>query len=458
MGKKFFHRSGKSGQVAKSCMLLLGLSCFSTASVSGEEHTFSDRNSAPAALREGPSGLTPATIAPAANNPAGAIPAINSQPIQTPGLQVRSQLEQELQPGEKLIAPGLPAAPTPPEPAIIAGNGVIDGGFMDQSTIVNDPNVIQGHHPHLGGGLLHHHGNHGVQNGCKDLCQIDCRMGWYGTAEAMWMMRENEDNFSLSRQYRLGGFDYDEGTRFTLGRKTSCSEGWEVGYVGPFEWVTAGSSNVTIAPNASALFTSGGIASSTLDPFNDSQFHSQYYRSEIQSVELNRRLWAWDVFSFIYGVRVIDFEEDLEFRGIGNNGVSGLLSQQMDNQLVGFQVGGDWMYPLSQRLLIGQRGRLAGFGNFYDGSVLVTNGNSVVAGGSADDQRFAGMIEYGVRSSYRIYRNLYATAGYEFWYIYGVGLASDQPITNVNPAMGTNFYADDDVFLHGGSVGLELWF
>jgi hypothetical protein len=134
------------------------------------------------------------------------------------------------------------------------------------------------------------------------------------------------------------------------------------------------------------------------------------------------------------------------------------MSQQMDNQLVGFQLGGDWMYPLSQRLMIGQRGRLAGFGNFYDGTALVTSGNSVVVSGSADDQRFAGMIEYGVRSSYRIYRNLYATAGYEFWYIYGVGLATDQPITNVSPQMGTNFYADDDLFLHGGSVGLELWF
>lgn len=458
MGKKFFHRSGKSGQFAKSCMLLLGLSCFSTASVSGEEHTFTDQNLPPVISGQVPSGFIPGAIAPTAINPEGPASGLSTQPVQSPGLQVRTQLEQELQPGEKLIAPGLPAAPTPPQPTIIAGNGVIDNGFMNQSSIVSDPNVIQGHHPHLGSGLLHHHGNHGVQSNCKDLCQIDCRTGWFGSAEALWMMRENEDNFSLSRQYRLGGFDYDSGTRFTAGYKSSCSEGWEVGYVGPFAWETSGSSNVTIAPNASALFTSGGIASSVLNPFNDAQFHSQYYRSEIQSVELNRRLWAWDVFSFIYGVRVIDFEEDLDFRAVGNNGVSGFLNQQMDNQLVGFQLGGDWMYPLSQRLMIGQRGRLAGFGNFYDGSTLVTSGNSVVASGSDDDQRLAGMVEYGIRSSYRIYRNLYATAGYEFWYIYGVGLASDQPITNVSPEMGTKFYANDDLFLHGGSVGLELWF
>lgn len=437
MSKKFFLKTAKCQQVTFRCVLMLGLGWMSATPLAGQEQRLSDQISV-------------------VGGDANAQP-----PLQPPGLQMRAQLEQGLQPGEQLIAPGLPKPVAPPQPMVVAGEGVQGHYFTNGNSIVSDPNVIQGHHAGLGHGghLGHHHGGQTPLSplGCN-LCEENCRMGYYGTVESLWLMREGEDDFSLSRQFRLGGFDYETGLRFSVGEKTTCSDGWEFVYVTPYEWTTAGTLGVTIPPDASALFTSGGIAASVLDPFNDASLHSQVYRSEIQSFELNRKTWAWDVFSMIYGVRFIDFEEDLSFYSEGNGGGDGVLFQQTDNFLMGLHVGGDWMYPLSQRLMVGQRGRIGFAANFFDGNTtLISNGATIIDDGN-DDEALAGFLEYGVQARYRLYRSVHLTVGYEFWYIDGVALAVDQPITNVNSAMGTQFFANDELFLHGGSFGVEVWF
>lgn len=116
------------------------------------------------------------------------------------------------------------------------------------------------------------------------------------------------------------------------------------------------------------------------------------------------------------------------------------------------------MFPMSQRLMVGQRGRIGVAANFYDGATFVNNGVTTLVNRSSDDEDLAGFIEWGVLGRYRLYRSLYLTAGYEFWYIDGIALAVDQPITNVNPAQGNIFFANDELFFHGGSVGLEILF
>ena len=75
-----------------------------------------------------------------------------------------------------------------------------------------------------------------------------------------------------------------------------------------------------------------------------------------------------------------------------------------------------------------------------------------------DDEELACFAEWGIVARYRLYRSLYLTTGYEFWYIDGIALASDQPITNINPATGSIYFANDELFFHGGSIGFEILF
>jgi hypothetical protein len=443
MSIKFFLKTSNGQQVTAKCMLALGIGWMLTAQTNGQEQRFTD------------------AVVPQA-----------TQTYQAPGYQVRAQLESELQPGEQLIAPGLPKPPAPPQPQVIAGNGIPGGYFTNGNAVIADSSVIQGHHAALGyaavgqqGGLHHggsHHGGTHATTGCgpygNDLCGVYCHDGYVATAEALWIMREGEDNFSLSREFALGGFNHEMGTRFTFGSKWNCTDGWEVGFTGPIDWVTTGSRNVNVANPDSALFTSGGFPASDLDAFNDATFHSQTYRTEYQSFEINKKSWAWDIFSVVYGVRIMDIEEDLTFFSEGAGGNDGLFIQQTDNTLIGLHIGGESMFPMSQRLMVGQRGRLGVAANFFDGSTFVNNGVTTLVNRGNDDEGLACFAEWGVLARYRLYRSLYLTAGYEFWYIDGIALAVDQPITNVNPAQGSVFFANDELFFHGGSVGVEILF
>lgn len=436
MSIKFFLKTSNGQQVTAKCMLALGIGWMLSAQARGQEQRFTDYN------------------APQANV---------TYPAQAPGVQLRAQLESELQPGEQLIAPGLPKAPTPPQPQVIAGSGIPGGYFTNGNAVITDHTVMQGHHAALGyeavgrhGGGHHANANSGPYGG--DLCGVYCHDGYVATAEALWIMREGEDQFSLSRAYALGGFNHELGTRFTFGSKWNCTDGWEVGFTGPIDWVTSGSRQVNVANPDSALFASGAFVAADLDAFNDATFHSQTYRTEYQSFEINKKSWAWDIFSVVYGLRVMDIEEDLTFFSEGAGGNDGLFIQQTDNTLVGIHIGGESMFPMSQRLTVGQRGRLGVGANFYDGSTFVNNGVTTLVNRGNDDETLACFLEWGILARYRLYRSLYLTAGYEFWYIDGVALASDQPITNVNPAQGSVFFANDELFFHGGSVGLEILF
>jgi hypothetical protein len=47
-------------------------------------------------------------------------------------------------------------------------------------------------------------------------------------------------------------------------------------------------------------------------------------------------------------------------------------------------------------------------------------------------------------------------AGYEAWVLAGVATSSDQNYTPVTPNSGTSYNADDIVFFHGATGGLEI--
>lgn len=283
-----------------------------------------------------------------------------------------------------------------------------------------------------------------------------CDVSWYANYEALWLQRNNDKFFTLSRNSFLPEFDYEFGSRFTVGRLFDCVNGWEAVYAGPFDWQRQ---NAVLGAGdlQSRFFANGGYTAADINTFNNADQHIQAYRSELQSFELNRRWWTWDVLSTMIGVRYVDYQERFLFlsdsaRGLGN------YQHNVENRMAGAQIGADMLYPVSLRGNFGVRGKAGVYANFDEENILLQNAGTTLLNAGDNDVELAGLIEMGVFGNYQIVPSVRLTAGYEFWYVPGVATIPGQTPQLVNPSSGTQVDNEKELFLHGGSVGVQVLF
>ena len=287
-----------------------------------------------------------------------------------------------------------------------------------------------------------------------DACSVGCDISWYIDAEALWLRREGDERFSLSRNTIMPDFDYELGGRFTVGRLLDCVNAWEGVYVGPFDWERGGT--VTGAGTLqSNFFPGGGFTAADIDTFNNANSHTQRWDAELQSFELNRRWWSWDVLSTMIGIRYVDYQEDYTFSSTSAAG-NGLYTERLDNNLIGAQVGGDLMFPVNLRTTVGFRGKGGVYANFAERGTLLTNDGTLLLNTGDDSVDIAGVIEAGIFGHYQLVPSIRLTAGYEFWYMPGIATLPEQSPGFLTQSSGTSVQQEDDLFLHGGSVGVEV--
>ncbi|HTM52648.1 MAG TPA: hypothetical protein VL175_01395, partial [Pirellulales bacterium] len=70
----------------------------------------------------------------------------------------------------------------------------------------------------------------------------------------------------------------------------------------------------------------------------------------------------------------------------------------------------------------------------------------------------AALIEGGAFVRYFVTPRLTLRAGYEFWWLYGLGLPTHQFGSRLNLNSGRNFQGTQDLFLYGASGGFEYVF
>lgn len=289
-----------------------------------------------------------------------------------------------------------------------------------------------------------------------DPCNPGCDVSWYVNYDALWLRREGDERFSLSRNSFLPDFDYERGGRYTVGRLLDCVNGWEASYVGPYNWDR--SATVTGAGTLqSRLTASNGFGPADIDTFNNANSHTQIWSSELDSFELNRRWWTWDVLSTLIGIRYIDYEENYLLSSLSPQG-NGLFSERVENKMIGAQVGADIMYPVSLRTNVGFRGKAGVYANFDERTTFLSNDNTILLNAGDDSVEVAGLIEMGVFANYQIVPSVRLTAGYEFWYLPGIATVPEQGPSLITPASGTTVFNDSELFLHGGSVGVQVLF
>jgi hypothetical protein len=286
-------------------------------------------------------------------------------------------------------------------------------------------------------------------------CGLGCPPGWYGRAELLAFTREGPRHRTLSNGFFVGGFDYQAGGRATIGRRFNCLDAIEVSFVGAFEWDRT-AENWSEGGNLQSLFlVGGGLTRDEISAFNDAVFHRQTYATELDNIEVNRKWLCWDVFSSFVGFRYVSVDDDMRFASVDSNGELGVFMIGTDNDLYGAQIGSELMYPYG-RLSLSGVGKLGVFLDINRGGTTLINDGIVRLANGVDDSDFSFLAELGISASVRITRCLSVRAGYEFWYIYGLALAAEQPMHVLTAATGLRLDEDGDVFFHGGSAGIEL--
>ena len=294
----------------------------------------------------------------------------------------------------------------------------------------------------------------GYEIPCPDA---GCDVTAYVSFEALYFKREGDERLSLSRNDRLPEFDEELQGRYTAGRLFDCVNGIEAVFVGPYDW-----SRQTIATGSGSLISrfipSGGYTPGEVSAFNFADVHSQLHEVSLSSYEINRRWWAWDVLSTMIGLRAIDYREHYAFVSSNSAVGTGIFTEDTDNLMVGAQVGADMMYPLGLRTSVSMRGKAGVFANFDESRVLLLNAGTLVLDAIDRDIDLAGLVEYGIYGRYQLVPSIRLTAGYEFWFLPGAATVSGQAINRVHPDSGNQVESEDEVFFHGGSVGVQVLF
>ncbi|MGE3777072.1 MAG: hypothetical protein AB7F89_07815 [Pirellulaceae bacterium] len=286
-------------------------------------------------------------------------------------------------------------------------------------------------------------------------CGMGCPPTWRTRVEALMMNREGDTGATLSSGIRMSDFDYTEGGRLTIGQKYDCTLGWEVTYTGIFEWEEGGLAN---APGTLNTLLVAGSPAINLSAFNGANQHQQFHQSRLQSVEAVQKWWGRDVLTTSAGIRWIHVDEDFDFRSVDANNVDiGLFTIDTTNNLIGAQLGIDLLYPID-RWSVDSTLKGGLFANIGESNVFLSNAGVVQFDNSAEDLEFAAMVEYGAYVRYAISPRVNVRAGYEFLWIYGLGIATEQIRNPIATTTGRSFDGQGDTFYHGGTAGIEfIW-
>ena len=276
-----------------------------------------------------------------------------------------------------------------------------------------------------------------------------CAPSWRFRVE--WLeFRPHESGKSLSNEILFDDFSYQEGARLTIDRKYDCTQGWELVYMGPFEW----SEETRTSAPGTLNFTPGG-SNVDLSAFNGADRHRHRLETDLDSFEALYKSWGWDVIAVSCGWRYLDIDEQLTFRSVDANGDRGALLIDTSNDLFGFQVGLDLLLPIDRWSFDStMKGGL--YANLAESSVFLRNAGITEANNEEEEIEFAATIEGGAYLRYFLTPRLTARVGYEYLWVYGLAKADEQFGRRIKRSTGTRVDGNGDIFYHGATAGFEF--
>ncbi len=295
--------------------------------------------------------------------------------------------------------------------------------------------------------------------------------------------------FEHTMTSRMEQFDFQLGARTTIGRflgrdAANRDHLWEFTYFGGFDW--RASSDIAAASAIQTLLTVNNEFLAADGPpgfpgFNNNDLQTYRYESDLDSFELNYRIktrpgrdqmalhpsgvWtrhesSGQIRSFLAGMRMMSINEGFRneaFIAEGDDAfdLTGEYRVRLSNNLFGPQIGIEAI-ELNDSWHWGFRGYLGMLANFADRrSFLFSQVDGQVV--TERDQKLTEnqltfFTQVGAYGAYHLRPNLTVRAGYDFIYMSGLGIGTD------NLFIGDNFpgFSTAGVALyHGLSVGFE---
>ena len=328
------------------------------------------------------------------------------------------------------------------------------------------------------------------QSQCADCCDAGCCQPclcprWTASAEFICFERIGGVNQTLVSTYpphdplvpgtgveRLNANDLHEGfaggPRLGLIRHGDCGYDLEVSYFQIDGWSGVGDIAPNYVPGPLApppnwlVFTAPGNFLQLTD-YPD-QHMVWTYATRLYNAELNVRRDLSPRVTVLAGFRWVKLWEDLQGT-MPTERVVPFWDTKTNNNLYGFQIGGEWKMLNRSRFSIDGLVKAGIFDNNADETAAVSIYRTLYWE-SASTNHAAFLGEVGLRCKYQLTERLLLKAGYEAMWLEGVALAPAQisrttshavPVTDVYvQSLGVD--SSSGAFFHGATVGLEYAF
>ncbi len=215
-----------------------------------------------------------------------------------------------------------------------------------------------------------------------------------------------------------------------------------------------------------SVFSGFGLGN-TNTAFDFASVHRLDYQSDLQSTEISyRRYWLGNSprisGTWLAGARYVRMTEDFEFFGSSSLNGQGSLNLSSENDLVGFQFGGDAWACLRQGLRVGIESKAGIYNNRFkfDASENVANA-AINLPAQQEGNQIAFVTETGVTMIADILPSWSLRGGYQVLYMNSLVTVGSNVATNIfeNPApAAAALNTQGHALMHGFHGGLEyVW-
>ncbi len=275
----------------------------------------------------------------------------------------------------------------------------------------------------------------------------------YFIGEGLYWFTET-DSVVGSTFFSTGDQDGAAGGRITFGQKEGV-KGREFVYTG-FAAFVASDTRTTPFIGMSANFSTAIFPFVLTAPFINAGIQTQRLKSRFHSVEFNRTWWGWDVVKSHIGLRYMYYSEDYQLLSINGFG-TGSFNLLAENHFIGPEIGIDFFYDVGRRTAFTFSSSIGGGINLHrSGFDTFTNGLQFVdvQSSSAD---FQWNFQLAISAHWKLGPRSRLVAGYDILALFETATANQNFPAILSPIAGANSRADEEVFLHGVSFGIEIY-
>jgi len=416
------------------------------------------------------------------NGESGDLPPIVSKPIfqdPVPSQQIVPATESSISTSNDYVQPSvtqdIAPAPVMPQPRSVVeemspddmpSNNFFEGNMVELGKGVSQYSGVSVVGEPLNGGCACGNCNTGgigcesprcqydVDNVCAafNCCGFIASAKNYYSFEGLYWSNETS-GITGSNFFSSGTLDWTPGGRLTIGEKNGV-RGRELIYTGVETWTTSTTRNLPTLLNANFVATT--FPAIAVAPFFGADIQTQSLKARFQGLELNRTWWGWDVVKTTLGIRYIHYSEDYQLTS-NDGGVIGRYFLETRNNLFGPQIGMELFYDVGRRFAFTFGGKVAGYANPHVTKVSARNGAISILNNRDESAEFSYSFELGASAHWKIGPRARLVTGYDLLGMYELNTASQNFNGVLSPASGTTSNANDDVFLHGISAGIEFY-